>query len=162
MDEINSQLTELLQSYRRYHLRRADIDQQELNDFKARAAVARDTFRAMFKGRLEDELFLIQRSEQTVMEILRSWASDFLQSSTSRREVHSSLEDCATALLQITSEQDSNHTAAKWPYISKVKFVLLAPILFPLVDHCRVFLNAHILSKGLVLVDLPGKFILGR
>jgi hypothetical protein len=160
VDEIDAQLTKLLQSYRRYHLRGADIDQQELDDFKKAADLAQDTFQAMFKGRLEDELFLIRWPEQTVIETLRSWANDIGPSSTDHREVYNSLEDCATRLLQLTSEHNSTHEPSKWPYIHKVRFVVSAPIISSPTNHCRVFLNAHILSKGLVLVDLPGMFIL--
>jgi hypothetical protein len=160
VDEIDAQLTKLLQSYRRYHLPSVDIDQQELDDFEEAADLAQDTFQAMFKGRLEDELFLIQWPEQTVIETLRSWANDIGPSSTDHREVYNSLEDCARRLLQLTSEHNSTHEPSKWPYINKVRFVVSAPIIYSLTDHHRVFLNAHILSKGLVLVDLPGMFIL--
>jgi hypothetical protein len=48
IDEIDAQLTELLESYRHYHLHSTDMDQQEGKDFEERADIAQNTFRAMF------------------------------------------------------------------------------------------------------------------
>ena len=155
MDEIAAQLTELLQSYRRYHL-----DPEGSIDFKDQAGVAQYTFQEMFRGRFENELFLTQSSEETVMETLRLWARELVPSSTDRREVHTSLEDCGRRLQQLTSEQDSTQEPAKWPYISKVKLVMSALLPFSPTDHRRVFSNTYILSNGLILVDLPGMLLL--
>jgi hypothetical protein len=159
MDEIVAQLTELLQSYRRYHLRSTGNDPEGSNDFKDQADVAQHTFQAMFGGRLEDELFLTQLPEETVMETLCFWARELVRPSTGHREVYASLEDCGKRLQQLTSEQDSTQEPAKWPYIRKVKLVLSVLLLFSLTDHRRVFSNAYILSNGLVLVDLPGMLL---
>ncbi|KAH8648902.1 hypothetical protein BGZ60DRAFT_422535 [Tricladium varicosporioides] len=135
MDEITAQLTELLQSYRRYHL-----DPEGSIDFKDQAGVAQDTIQEMFRGHFENELFLTQLPEKTVLETLRLWAREIVPPSADHREIHTSLEDCGNRLQQLTAEKYSTQGPAKWPYISKVK----------------VFLNAYILSNGLVLVDLPG------
>ena len=123
IDEIAAQLTELLQSYRHYHLHCAEIDREERKDFEDRANVARDTFRAMFKGRLEDEGFLTQWRQQTVLETLQSWAQQLGPSSTGRREIQDSLGDCSTLLMRLTSEQNTAQEPAKWPYIRKIRFV---------------------------------------
>lgn len=122
IDEIAAQLTELLQSYRHYHLHSANMDREERKDFGDRANVARDTFRAMFKGRLEDEAFLTQWPEQTVLETLQSWAQQLGPSLTSRREVQDSLRDCSALLMRLTSEQNTAQEPAKWPYIRKITF----------------------------------------
>ncbi|KAJ0135579.1 hypothetical protein HZ326_21403 [Fusarium oxysporum f. sp. albedinis] len=80
--ELQDQLGRLLQVYRTFELHLDEItDAAERQDMEANAKVAKDTFQAMFRGRLTDEAFLIRES---------------------------------------------------------------------------VFLNAHILSRGLILVDLPG------
>ncbi len=122
IDEMIAQLTELLQSYRHYHLRRRDIDQQELISFKNQADVAQWKFQAMFKGRFNDEIFT-QMPEEVVLRNLRSWVVEFLQSSMGGQEVYRTLEDCSALLMKLTSEQDSTQEPAKWPYIRKVKFV---------------------------------------
>jgi hypothetical protein len=130
VDDIAAQLTELLQSYRRYHLHRADMDPQEREDLEDRANVARDTFRAMFRGRLGDEQFLTLSSEATVMQTLKSWAAEFGNSSAGGREEQHSIEDCSTLLMRLTSEENSTQEPAKWPYIRKIKFVLLVRVPF--------------------------------
>jgi hypothetical protein len=58
MDEIMEQITELLQSYRHYHLHLMDMDRDEKKDFEEKAERAQYTFRAMFRGRLDSEQFL--------------------------------------------------------------------------------------------------------
>ncbi|KAK2760545.1 hypothetical protein CKAH01_05231, partial [Colletotrichum kahawae] len=86
-DDLMKQVTDLLQSYRRFHLHAEEMTVADgLEEAEEHAVVARDTFRALFRGRLENEAFLATEPEA----------------------------------------------------------------------HRRVFLDAHILSKGLVLVDLPG------
>ncbi|KAM5344685.1 hypothetical protein ACJ41O_010547 [Fusarium nematophilum] len=80
MDELRDQLARMVETYRHFHLHGDEMEDAERRDMEASANVARDTFRAMFRGHLDDEDFLIE----------------------------------------------------------------------------QVFLNAHILSRGLVLVDLPG------
>jgi hypothetical protein len=132
IDEIVAQLTELLESYRHYYLHSADMDQQERKDFEERADIAQNTFRAMFKGRLLDEQFLLHSSKETVIGTLRSWAGELGPASGGDREVQHSLEDCSTRLMMLTSEQNSTQGPAKWPYIRKIKFVLpnSIPILY--------------------------------
>ena len=158
-DETETQLTELLKAYRSYHLRGADVDERELGDLKKLAEVARDTFRAMFRGRLGDEEFLLQWSESRVMRTFRSWVAEADYSPTGR-QTFSSLEDCSAHLMPLTSDQNRTEEPSKWPYIRKVKYVLPPLIMVRSSDCFRVFLKAYILSKGLVLVDLPGTNVL--
>ena len=76
MDELREQLTGMLQSYRHYHLHSDEMeDAAERQDTEDSANLARDTFRAMFRGRLTDEAFLINRPEQDVLETLFQWAA---------------------------------------------------------------------------------------
>lgn len=157
IEEINKQITELLQSYRHYHVHRMDMEGDEERDCKKKAEIARDTFRAMFRGRLESLQFLTDEPEGTVLTILLSWAQDIAPSIISGREVRPLLADCSALLMQLTSEQNSVEEPAVWPYIRKIKFVKTCNIrLSPTANNGRVFSKAHILSKGLVLVDLPG------
>ncbi|TVY32961.1 hypothetical protein LSUB1_G006630 [Lachnellula subtilissima] len=155
-DDIAAQLSELLQSYRHFHLHEPDLDPREREDLEDRANLAKDTFRAMFRGRLGDEQFLTLSSESVVMETLKSWVAESRISSASNREEQQSINECSTHLMRLTSEESSNQQPAKWPFIRKIKLVILVWLPFDFVNISRVFLKAHILSKGLVLVDLPG------
>ena len=123
MDEITEQITELLQSYRRYHLHRMDMDRDEKKDLEEKAQIAQDTFRAMFRGRLDNEQFLTDEPEDSVLGTLRSWTQDMGPSTIGEREVRSTLADCSALLMRLTSEQTSAQEPAVWPYIRKIKFV---------------------------------------
>jgi hypothetical protein len=45
-----------------------DMDRDERQDFEKKANVARDTFRAMFRDRLDSEQFLIDEPQDVVLE----------------------------------------------------------------------------------------------
>ncbi|KAH7129906.1 hypothetical protein B0J13DRAFT_627047 [Dactylonectria estremocensis] len=140
LKEIEDQLLNLLQSYRHFHLHKDEMDPGEREEMKAVAERARDTFRSLFRDRMSDENFLLKNEESSVLQSLNSWAADARPSEIASRECGLSLETCSSRLMQLSSEPASKANPAKWPFIRKI----------------RIFLNAHILSKGLVLVDLPG------
>ncbi|KLO81585.1 Uncharacterized protein Y057_7563 [Fusarium fujikuroi] len=139
MEELGDQLGRLLQVYRTFELHQDEItDAAERQDMEANAKVAKDTFRAMFRGRLTDEAFLIRETYENVLERLTSWASDARP--PLRTWTGLSPQACSDVLMELSSEPASRDSPATWPYIRIIK----------------VFLNAHILSRGLILVDLPG------
>lgn len=140
VDEVMEQITQLLQAYRHYHFHGAEMSQDQKKYFEERAKIAQDTFRAMFRGRLDGEQFLIDQPEDSVLVTLRSWTQDIGLSAIDRREVRSTLADCSALLMRFTLDQASSQEPAIWPYVRKIK----------------VFLKVPALSKGLVLVDLPG------
>ncbi|RMJ15686.1 hypothetical protein CDV36_004625 [Fusarium kuroshium] len=140
MDELREQLTGMLQSYRHYHLHSDEMEDAERRDTEDSANLARDTFRAMFRGRLDDEAFLIDLPEQDVLETLFQWAARERPSILITKQSGLSQDACSKALMELASEPPSRNQPAQWPYIRSTK----------------VFLNAHILSRGLILVDLPG------
>ncbi|KAM5358468.1 hypothetical protein ACJZ2D_015255 [Fusarium nematophilum] len=140
MDELRDQLARMVETYRHFHLHGDEMEDAERRDMEASANVARDTFRAMFRGHLDDEDFLIEQSERRVLSTLTRWAADARPSDLITRQTGLSLGACSTALMKLSSEPPSRDEPATWPYIKSTK----------------VFLNAHILSRGLVLVDLPG------
>ena len=121
MDEIMGQVTELLQSYRCYYLNSMDMEQDDKKSLEERAAIAKDTFQAMFRGRLESEQFLIDGQENTVLETLRSWAEEIRLSTMRQREVAITPTDCSALLAQLTSEQSSDQQPEVWPYLRKIK-----------------------------------------
>lgn len=139
MEELGDQLGRLLQVYRTFELHQDEItDAAERQDMEANAKVAKDTFRAMFRGRLTDEAFLIRETYEDVLERLTSWASDARPPLKTWTGL--SPQACSDVLMELSSEPASRNSPATWPYIRSIK----------------VFLNAHILSRGLILVDLPG------
>ncbi|KAF5543358.1 hypothetical protein FNAPI_9680 [Fusarium napiforme] len=141
MEELQDQLGRLLQVYRTFELHQDEItDAAERQDMEANAKVAKDTFQAMFRGRLTDEAFLIREAYEDVLERLTSWAADARPSPLMTLHTGLSTQACSNTLMELSSEPAARDSPATWPYIRSIK----------------VFLNAHILSRGLILVDLPG------
>ncbi|KAG5797244.1 hypothetical protein H9Q69_003713 [Fusarium xylarioides] len=141
MDELQDQLGRLLQVYRTFELHQDEItDAAERQDMEANAKVAKDTFQAMFRGRLTHEAFLIHEAYEDVLDRLISWAADARPSLSMTLHTGLSPQTCSNTLMELSSEPASRDSPATWPYIRSIK----------------VFLNAHILSRGLILVDLPG------
>lgn len=140
IEELHEQLAELLRCYRDFHLQGESMDDEARKDLEARANLATDTFQAMFRGSLEDENWLLEKSQHVILEQFRSWMTSATGLQLPSRQVATTSEQCSLLLMQLTSEVPDTRLPAAWPYIRKIK----------------VFLKAHILSKGLVLVDLPG------
>lgn len=131
-DEIAAQLSELLKSYRHFHLHGSDLDPQERENSEDRSNLARDTFRAMFRGRIEDEQVLTLSSESAVIETLRSWVAESVISWAGGREEKQSIAECSTLLARLTSDEISDQQPAKWPFIRKIKLVIQCdcPLIF--------------------------------
>lgn len=136
----------MVQAYRCHHMQPLSKDQEEQKDIANRAEIASHTFRSMFRGpnRLRGGRFLRGESEDLIISTMLQWAEELGPSDVTGRTTHHSHEECIEFLGRLTSESTPGDAVAQtpsvWPYIKKI----------------RVFLNAHILSKGLVLVDLPG------
>lgn len=120
LDEIMSQLTELLESYQHYHFRASDMDPEEEGHFKERADLARDTFRSMFRDQPWDEF--LQQSPEAVLDIFRSWVEGNIATATDGLQVRSSLEDCILLLMQLTTDHSSEQEPAVWPYLRKIRY----------------------------------------
>ncbi|KAI1815628.1 hypothetical protein GGS20DRAFT_322793 [Poronia punctata] len=144
--EIKDQVLNLLRDLRHFHLNRSTLDSDEVRDLQDRADLARDTFKSMFRGTFTEEAFLLSGSETMVYDKLKTWVRELQQQQQEEEEVQTGLkenmsfEECARLILQLTSEETESDGPALWPWIKRIK----------------VYLNAHVLSKGLVLVDLPG------
>lgn len=137
-EELRQQFTEMVANYRHNHLHLEEIEIREDRRGSERLAkLARDTFSVMFRGRFNTAL-LTSGQESGVVETLLSWARE--RNPLARQSIANTPEECSAQLTQLTSEEASPQGPAIWPYIKKIS----------------VLLNAHILSKGLVLVDLPG------
>ncbi|KAK1566032.1 uncharacterized protein LY79DRAFT_529529, partial [Colletotrichum navitas] len=139
-DELANQVHELLKSYRRFHLHAREMTRDDgVEEAEQQAKVALDTFRAMFRGRLGDEAFLANDMEENVLSLLRSWLNETYPQDDGKYTM-AEVQACSSLLMRLTSETAGAREPAIWSYIKTIK----------------VFLNSHILSKGLVLVDLPG------
>ncbi|UNI24883.1 hypothetical protein JDV02_010602 [Purpureocillium takamizusanense] len=148
VDELTEQLSNMLHAYRQFHFLQQAIDSGEMSNtdpeardqLQADAQLALDTFRALFRGRLQDETFLLSDLETSVLNNLKSWTVTLLRSEPTAPRPGLTVESCSALLASLSSERPSSNEPSIWPCIRSIK----------------VFLNAHILSKGLVLVDLPG------
>ncbi|KAM0339302.1 hypothetical protein ACHAPU_010981 [Fusarium lateritium] len=116
VEELREQLAKLLKAYRNFELlqNEADPERQEMED---NAKVARDTFSAMFRGRL-DETFLVQNYDEVLAQ-LTQWASDAMPLST--RYTGLSPQACSDTLMRLSSEPESRESPAIWPYIRSLK-----------------------------------------
>ncbi|KAJ2991071.1 hypothetical protein NUW58_g2658 [Xylaria curta] len=138
-DELIPELEKLLRDYRHFHLNGDLIDPHALVDSEKRARVANDTFQAMFPDIFVSSDTLTNVTEPEAISILRSWVYGFDQSTIREGHFGLDLQECSTLLMELTSDVSSRR-ASIWPWIKKIK----------------VYLNSHVLSKGLILVDLPG------
>ena len=141
-EELKAQFTEMVSSYRHNYFDSPDMETaEERRYWEDRSKVALDTLRAMFRGRITEEVLRSQgQSEQQIVATLLDWARELGPGTDAATHVADSPEACAEMLARLTSERVTSGGAAEWPYIQKI----------------TVSLDVHILSKGLVLVDLPG------
>ncbi|KFA48769.1 hypothetical protein S40293_01516 [Stachybotrys chartarum IBT 40293] len=139
--ELQTQLRTMLKAYRYYHSHMSELEGEEKRDCEAKSKLAEDTFRTMFRDRLaSDKGLLLDRSLKSTLATLMLWALDSRPTSFRGEKVCHTSQECSDLLQSLTSESSSKTEPTFWPYIRKIK----------------VYLNAYILSKGLVLVDLPG------
>ncbi|KAF2278876.1 uncharacterized protein EI97DRAFT_372095 [Westerdykella ornata] len=152
--ELKKQFEELLRAYRdcpslQNESTRTDEDHRDENDGKLlqqKADLARAIFQASFKEKemLEQMPIVLSgmRFEDAVATMAK-WAEQLVDRQNCE-ESFSNVEDCASRLKQLTSESaaSSPNEASRtcWPFIRKL----------------RVYLKAAILSKGLIIADLPG------
>lgn len=111
---------------------------------KKKAFLATQTFEAMFAGKLANRPDVLSSlGFEDAVQTMIKWVSGLLPH-TRGRESHKTLEACSARLGELTSDSRNgalNETPrTPWPLIRKL----------------RVYTNCYILSRGLVLVDLPG------
>ncbi|KAF2740486.1 hypothetical protein EJ04DRAFT_559010 [Polyplosphaeria fusca] len=147
--DLKSQYEQLLHDYRRFQ--RAEhaegTDAKELEYLGQRADLAIKLFRASFGRRLEETRGIIDDLpiEQSV-DIMMGWVAQVLPPAHSRgesntvRETFNGITECSNRLAILTSELNERGGKSLWPFIKKLK----------------VYLKSHILSKGLIIADLPG------
>ncbi|KAK3937803.1 nuclear GTPase SLIP-GC [Diplogelasinospora grovesii] len=140
-DELKKQFADMVHDYRHNRLHSADMElAEERRNWEKQADLACDYFSAMFRGRFNTSLLRSDKPEDQMVETLLAWAQEFGPANIKRSETTNSIGECTALLSHLTSEEGSAQGPAVWPYIKKIS----------------VFLKAHVLSKGLILVDLPG------
>jgi hypothetical protein len=118
-------------------------DKENLRLLK-KAKLAMATFTTSFGGRLHEMLGILSSTPfEDAVATMVEWASQLLPQQA-EQNTFSTIEDCSSWLRTLSSETDSSLPSgtvrASWPFIQKV----------------RVYLKAYILSKGLIIADLPG------
>lgn len=146
-DELRAQFGDMVSSYRHNYFASEHMDTaDERRSWEERSKLALDTLGAMFRGRLTENLLRSEAvPEEDVVETLLAWAAELGPGTDHTSHTVDTLEQCADLLARLTSEEQTatgsrRGGVATWPYIKTI----------------TVSLNAYILSKGLVLVDLPG------
>ncbi|PQK15746.1 hypothetical protein BB8028_0006g00680 [Beauveria bassiana] len=142
-DELLKQQMQLLRSYRHFHL--ADLSEAEQDNFGELARLAEDTFSSLFQSQIPSQNTLLNEDEDCLKSIFRRLITELRPSISHTVMTGLTKEACSEKLRELTSAPASSTgepatRAAAWPYIENIK----------------VFLNAQILKKGLILVDLPG------
>ncbi|CEJ81031.1 hypothetical protein VHEMI01183 [[Torrubiella] hemipterigena] len=135
------QLSDLLQSYRQFQSRSYDESSEAARqDCENRAKMAADTFQAMFGERLENDAFLVEHTPEDILQTFQTWINEIRPVRLLNRMEIGTLEECSNALVHLASDKTAGKEPPVWPYLRKIK----------------VYCNAQILSKGLILADLPG------
>lgn len=152
MDDLRQQFEELLTALRDFQLlpehhngseedKKTEHERQRL---QKKAELAMETFRTSFGERLNDMPGILSSTPfQDAIAKMMEWASQLLPD-RAERTTFSTIEECSSWLKHVTSLTASclpnGDVRTCWPFIQKV----------------QVYLNAYILSKGLIISDLPG------
>lgn len=153
-EELRKQFEELLRAYRD-HTQQPEApksqDQEEekeqntiAKDSEKKANLATHTFSAIFAKELGDNpTVLTSMAFDHAVDMMVEWTSRLVPRSRDQ-ETFITIEQVSSRLRELTSEADSSSThelpQTRWPLVRKL----------------RVYLNAFVLSKGLIIVDLPG------
>ncbi|KAK8112584.1 hypothetical protein PG984_013110 [Apiospora sp. TS-2023a] len=140
-EEMSKQLVQLLQVYRNFHLNELTIDKEERDHHKEMAEGAKHTLEAMFRGQFSKGPPFTKMTEGEGLAVLYGWLSDILPCfGEVERTTFPDLRSCSKALARLTADHFQGEGYGLWPFMKKIK----------------IYLSAHILRQGLVLVDLPG------
>jgi hypothetical protein len=152
VDELKQQYEELLRAHRDFKLlpkgqsngEDSDMTDNDKQRLQKKSALATATFEASFGERLKEMpgILLSTPFEPAIAKMV-DWASQVLPQQAAQN-TFSTIEECSSWSRELVSETDratSNGNVRKsWPFIQKV----------------RIYLKAYILSKGLIIADLPG------
>jgi hypothetical protein len=125
LNDVKNHITDLLRAYRHFHSYEVSPENSaaDIEDWKARATIAADTFQAMFSDSIGQNLrFLNENTEDLVQKTLYGWAErlDYLSRTgepTTNIRTMSDSHSCSTLLSQLSSEHE---VGARWPFIQNI------------------------------------------
>jgi hypothetical protein len=152
LHELTRQFEELLRAHRDYQLLlKASKSNDEDGDgesggkaLRRKADLATQTFQAIFREKLdENPNALSSMGFDRAVGLMVDWASELLPRLQGQQSF-GTIEQCSARLRELTSDSidpsKNDVSQTPWPFIRKI---------------C-VYLHAYILSKGLIIADLPG------
>jgi hypothetical protein len=151
VEELKMQYEELLRAHRDFNLLskdqrssdESDVVTNDKHQLQKKSILATATFEASFGERLSEMpgILLSVPFERAIAKMVE-WSSQLLPQAEQRS--FSRIEECCSWSRELVSETESASSSGNvrrsWPFIQKV----------------RVYLKAYILSKGLIIADLPG------
>ncbi|ERS98116.1 hypothetical protein HMPREF1624_04896 [Sporothrix schenckii ATCC 58251] len=145
-NELVEQLAGIVRTYRNYHMRgRTDTTTQDNARVDAKDALS--MLWTLFGEKINEHMrLLLADDEDHVLAVLLSDLLDNRWALPAEPAVFDNAKDCSRRLMELTVDRRRNEDErppkepVKWPYIRAI----------------NVYLDSRILSKGLVLVDLPG------
>ena len=128
-DDLRRQFRELLQAYRENESPGPDATQEDLARLRETAKVAKATFTASFRERLEQTpavLSLLPLDD--AIQIMIEWSSQMLPRQASVEESFDTVDRCSSRLSELTSESHQprpNRSAETclWPFVKKLRCV---------------------------------------
>jgi hypothetical protein len=152
MGELKKQFEDLLGAHRNFqllpnHLRdgnKDDVTDKESLRLRNKAELAMETFRTGFREKLHEMPDILSSIPfEDAVATMVEWVSQLVPQQA-ERNIFNTFEDCTSWLRNLSSETDSSFPSDN------------VPVLWPFIRKVRVFLKAYILSKGLIIADLPG------
>jgi hypothetical protein len=125
-EELETQLSEHLESYRYWHenseeLKTEELQTEERDVCEQSAQLAKDTFMAMFPMQFRrGSGLLLSLAEEDALARLMSWV-DMSSHSVSHPETLEDAAACAKRLREITSNSKASGEPQSWPFIRKVR-----------------------------------------
>ncbi|KAF2266375.1 hypothetical protein CC78DRAFT_459505 [Lojkania enalia] len=146
-EDLRRQFEELLRAFREHESSHGvEMTVEEREDLRRRSDLANNTFSASFTNRLmERPTMLLRAPFEEAISTMLTWTTEILSRSgrehdAQRQEVFDDISQCSIRLKELTSETGDRGQTSLWPFIRKLK----------------VYLKSHILSRGLIIADLPG------
>jgi hypothetical protein len=155
LQELKKQFEELLGAYRDFHTspehhdhsKEARVSVNDRPGLQKKAELALQMFKSCFGKRLNSRPDILSSTsfEHTIATMVE-WASQLLPRRAERKAFETT-EECSSWLTGVVSQTSETQSS-----FSNRDF----PTCWPFIQKVQVYLKAYILSKGLILADLPG------
>lgn len=147
--------------YRAFHSAE-QLSTEDQEEMGKSAQLAEDTFKALFQNRLPSRHILLHKPTSDVKRIFKNLIEELRPSEAETTMIGLTKQECGDRLRELSPPMGSTGAAATqavaWPYIEKIKYFDFntSYYLNQILTVNRVYLNAQILKRGLILADLPG------